>query len=243
MNRWIVYALLGLVALAGFAAAAAPARLIYELAVRPSGIEAGLVHGTVWDAEARRVRAAGLRLAEAEARLHAAPLLTGRAVMDVALIDPALRGAGRVTMSPGRTVIENATGVLGLDAVPALAAADLPPGQSARIEIDRLELGPQGRCLSAAGRVTSAALVAAGEQYGAALPALTADLACAGDAVALDFEGRGETLDLSGRVRLMADGPQWRIVGRTRDRDIIAALSLMGFSQSGPDEFIAESTP
>lgn len=242
MGRALLLAVLGLCAFVVFAAALAPARLAFDLLARPAGVEAGLVSGTVWDAQLRRVRAAGLDFADVEADLHAAPLLTGRAVADVAVADPALRGAGRVSLTAGETRIEDAVGVLALDAVPALAAADLPPGQTARIEIDRLVLDAAGACLEAQGRVTSAALVAAGEQYGADLPALNADIACAGDAVALNFTGANEALTLNGVVRLTSAGPQWRIVAETAERDMIAALSLMGFTQEG-DRFVAESAP
>jgi general secretion pathway protein N len=239
MKRWIVYALLGLVAFAGFAVALAPARLVYDAAARPAGIEAGLVSGTVWNASARRVRAGGMALHEVEARLRPVPLLTGRAVFDVSVADPALRGAGLVTLSAGGVRFEDAAGVIGLDAIPALAAADLAPGESARVEIERLVLGPQGECLEAQGQMTSAALVSAGEGYGADLPMVTAELACAGEAVALDFSGRSDTLALTGQVRFVEGGPSWRIEAQTEDRDVIAALSLMGFDQEGRG-FIAE---
>jgi general secretion pathway protein N len=239
MKRWIVYLLLGLVAFAGFAVALAPARLVFDAAARPAGIEAGLVSGTVWNASARRVRAGGVALNEVEARLRPAPLLTGRAVFDVTIADPALRGAGLVTLSAGGVRFEDTAGVIALDAIPALAAADLPPGESARVEIERLVLGPQGECLEAQGRMTSAALVSAGERYGADLPAVTADLACAGEAVALNVSGRSDMLALTGQVRFVEGGPSWRIEAETEDRDVIAALSLMGFDQDGR-RFIAE---
>jgi len=240
VNRWIAYAVLGGVAFVGFALAAAPARLVHDFAMRPAGIEAGLVTGTVWNASARRVSAGGVAVSDVEARLQAAPLLTGRAVFDVTVRDPALRGTGRVVLTPGAVRLEDADGVFALEAVPALAAADLPPGESARVEIDRLVLDPQGRCLEAQGRLTSAALVSAGQRYGAELPVLTADLRCADDAVALDFSGRSDTLALTGRVRLLNTGPHWRIEAETSERDVIAALSLMGFDQEG-DRFVAES--
>jgi general secretion pathway protein N len=239
MKRWIVYLLLGLVAFAGFAVALAPARLVFDAAARPAGIEAGLVSGTVWNASARRVRAGGVALNEVEARLRPAPLLTGRAVFDVTIADPALRGAGLVTLSAGGVRFEDTAGVIALDAIPALAAADLPPGESARVEIERLVLGPQGECLEAQGRMTSAALVSAGERYGADIPAVTADLACAGEAVALNVSGRSDMLALTGQVRFVEGGPSWRIEAETEDRDVIAALSLMGFDQDGR-RFIAE---
>jgi hypothetical protein len=233
MKRWIVYLLLGLVAFAGFAVALAPARLVFDAAARPAGIEAGLVSGTVWNASARRVRAGGVTLNEVEARLRPAPLLNGRAVFDVTIADPALRGGGLVTLSAGGVRFEDAAGVIALDAIPALAAADLAPGETARVEIERLVLGPQGACLEAQGRMTSAALVSVGEGYGADLPMVTAGLACAGDAVALNLSGRSDTLALTGQVRFVEGGPSWRIAVETEDRDVIAALSLMGFDQDG----------
>ncbi|MGX6646600.1 type II secretion system protein N [Maricaulaceae bacterium MS644] len=239
MTRWILYALLGLAAFIGFAVAGAPARLVYDVAARPAGIEAGMVTGTVWNASARRVRAGGLALSHVEARLRPAPLLTGRAVFDVSVADPALRGAGRVTLSGGGARFEDAAGVVALDAISALAAADLPAGESARVEIERLVLDGAGACLEAEGRVTSAALVSVGERYGAQLPMLTGDLTCDGETVALLVSGRSDALVLSGRVRLPTAGPRWRIEARTAERDIIAALSLMGFDQQG-EGFIAE---
>lgn len=239
MRRWIIYALLGLVAFTGFAVALAPARLVYDAAARPAGIEAGLVTGTVWNASARRVRAGGVALNEVEARLRPGPLLTGRAVFDVTIADPALRGAGLVTLSAGGVRFEDASGVIALGAIPALTAADLPPGESARVEIERLVLDPQGACLEAQGRMTSAALASAGEDYGADLPVVTADLVCAGEAVALNVSGRSDTLALTGRVRFVEGGPRWRLEAETDDRDVIAALSLMGFDQEGR-RFIAE---
>ncbi|MFP4520342.1 MAG: type II secretion system protein N [Oceanicaulis sp.] len=243
MTRWIVYAAAGLIAFLAFAAASLPARVVFDIAARPAGAQAGLVTGPVWNASLRRVEAAGFEAAAMQARLNALPLLSGRAVIDWTLADPAMRGAGRAVMPMGGGVIlEAAAGVLSLDAVDALAAADLSPGQSARIEIDRLALGPDGACREARGKVTSTALAAAGERYGAALPALNAQLMCAGDAVALDFRGDTETLALSGRLRLMASEPQWRIVAEPGDRDVIAALTLMGFDQEG-DRFVAESAP
>lgn len=242
MNRWIIYALLGLAAFIGFAVAGAPARLVYDIAARPAGIEAGMVTGTVWNASARRVRAGGVALHHVEARLRPAPLLTGRAVFDVVVTDPALRGDGRVALSARGVTFEDMAGALALETIPALAAADLPAGESARLQIDRLVLDAGGACLEAQGRVTSAALVSAGEQYGADLPVLLADLTCAGEDVALDFSGRNESLALSGRVRLLPAGPRWRIEALTDERDIIAALSLMGFDQDG-DRFIAEGGP
>lgn len=241
-RRILPLAGLGLAAFIGFSLALTPARLAFDLAGRPAGVEAGLVTGTVWDADLRRVRAGGMAIEAIEAKLAPLPLLTGRAVIDFTVADSALRGSGRLIVKPDERVLEAASGVLGLDSAPALSAADLPAGQSARIEIERLVLSPSGACREARGRVTSAALVAAGRRYDAELPALNAALACAGDAVALNFSGAAQALELSGQIRLSPTGPQWRIMAETADRDMIAALSLMGFSQEG-DRFIAESAP
>ena len=242
MTRWIWLAGVALVAFLGFALALAPARLAFDLAARPAGVEAGLVTGTLWDGSARRVRAGGVRLSEVNAGLRPGSVLSGALVFDVEILDPGLRGAGAVALRPDGAMVEEAIAVMRLDAVPALAAADLPSGETARIEIERLAVDGRGRCREAEGRVTSAALATAGERYGAALPLLNARLACAGESVALNFEGRNDTLDLTGQVRFTQAGPDWRMEARSADRDVIAALSFLGFDQQG-DVFIAENRP
>ncbi|XBQ16678.1 MAG: type II secretion system protein N [Oceanicaulis sp.] len=240
MTRWPWLLGVGLIAFVIAAVATAPARLAFDLAARPSGVEAGLVTGTIWDASLRRISAGGARIEAARAEMRPAALLGGRAVWDVTISDPDLRGAGRLILAPSGVVIENADGVLRLDQIPALAAASLPAGETARMVIDRLALDDQGGCIDAQGRITTAALVSAGERFGAGLPLLNADLTCLGGALGMTLSAENETLILTGTARLVSGKPDWRLEARTTDREVIAALGLLGFEQQG-EVYVADT--
>ena len=210
-----------------------PARLVFDLALRPAGIQAGLVHGSVLDAGARRLTVGGASLAAADARLRPLSLLSGRASFDVELSDPDLRGAGRVSFSAGGVQIEAAEAVVRLDRIPALAAAGAPAGETARIEIDRIVLDRAGACTLAEGRVTSSALVAAGEPFGVALPPVAGRLFCQAGAPALELSASNEALTLTGLARLERSGPDWRIEAQSERGDVAGALSRLGFRPEG----------
>lgn len=70
---------------------------------------------------------------------------------------------------------------------------------------------------------------------------LTGAFLCAGDRIAVQIDGANERLSLTGRVRLEPAGPVWRIEARSQDREVVAALSLLGFEQDGPDVFLLDS--
>ncbi len=224
--------LLGLICFSGFVIASAPARLAFDLALRPAGVEAGLVQGLVWDARLARVRAGNQTIASARAELDPLSLAALNARFDVTLSDPELRADGFAVLHPGGVRIEDASGVVRLSRVlPALAA--FAPEESARFEIARLALDDQGRCLSAEGRVSSTALIALGERYGAAMPALGGELLCAGESVGLQLSGASEGLSIDGRIRFGVGGPEGRIEARATESAIVAALSFAGFDQVG----------
>lgn len=231
---------LGLVVFAALAVAALPARVVFDIAAQPSGARAGLVQGTVWDAQILRLGAGGLPIAEIRAALRPASLLGAAARFDVTVRDPGLRGGGQVVLTGGGAAIEAADAVIALSRFPL--AASLPPGQSARVEIDRIAVDRQGRCLEAQGRVTTAALAAAGESFGTALPVLNGNFFCADDLLALQLDGESDRLALSGRLRFEPAGPAWRIEARTADREVVAALSLLGFVQEATGMFVLDST-
>lgn len=239
MRRAAPLLTVGLIGFAILAIAALPARMIFDMAAAPSGARAGLVQGTVWDAQVLRLNVGGAPIAQIRAALRPASLLGGAARFEVAVRDDSLRGEGEVILSPGGAAIEAATGVIGLSRF-ALAAG-LPPGQSARVEIDRIAVDRQGRCLEAQGRVTTAALVAAGDSFDAVLPMLSGAFFCAGDQLAVQLDGATEALSLSGRLRFEPAAPAWRIEARTADRDVVAALSVLGFVQEGAGLFVLDS--
>jgi len=239
MRRPILLIVLGVVLFAAFACAALPARLIFDAAAGPAGLQAGLVQGTVWDATILRLSAGGPPVAETRARLRPGGLLSGAARFDVTVRDATLRGDGVVTLRSGGATLEGATGVMALSRLQLSFA--VPPGQSVLADITRIAVDRDGNCLEAVGTLRTAALAAAGESFGAELPMLTGELLCAGDRIAIQIDGANDRLSLSGRIRLEPAGPVWRIEARSQDRDVVAALSLLGFEQDGPDVFLLDS--
>ena len=239
MTRAAAYLILAVVLFLGFAFAALPARLVFDAAANASGVRAGLVQGSVWDAWILRLSAGGPPIAETRAALRPASLLTGAARFDVSLRDDTLRGDGVLVLQPGGAALEQARGGAALSRFPFLAA--LPPDQSVQLDINRLAVDSRGRCRQADGTVSTAALAAAGETFGAALPVLEGGFLCAGEAIAVQLDGRTDAMEVSGRIRFDPGGPAWRVTARTSDRDVVAALSLIGFVQTGPGAFELDS--
>lgn len=222
----------GVICFIGFAIAAAPARLAYDLALKPAGVEAGLVQGSVWDARLWRIRAGDQSIASARAELDPLSLTAFNARFDVTITDEGLRADGAAILAPGGVRIEETTGVVRLSRVmPQLAA--FAPDEAARFDITELSLDSQGRCQSAQGRVFTPALITLGDRYGAALPMLEGDLFCAGDAVGLQLTGASDSLSVDGRLRFISGGLEGRIEARSTELAVAAALSFAGFDQIG----------
>ncbi|MCP2679295.1 type II secretion system protein N [Maricaulaceae bacterium NA33B04] len=230
MMRIIPPLLFGLILFVGFLIAAMPARLIFDLALKPAGVEAGLVQGRVWDAQLLRIRSGQLSIDEARASLEPSSLLRFSPRFDVTLSDPALRGEGVVTLSGGGVRIEDARGVVRLDQVmPELAA--LGGDEVIQLSLEALALDASGRCEAASGQATTAALIGLGERYGSNLPVLRFDLICAGDRIGADVSGLSDAVEVEGRLQFTERGPEGRIEAQTSVTNVIAALSFMGFEQ------------
>jgi len=239
VTRPVLLSAAGVAAFLVFAVASMPARVVFDAVAGPAGVSAGLVQGTVWDARLLRLSAGGAPVAELDARLRPAGLLSGAARFDVTVRDPGVRGSGVLALSPGAAAVESGSGVIALSRLPSPIPA--PPGASVQVEIDRLAVDGQGRCVEAEGRVTSAALTEAGEGLGVALPLVSGAFLCAGEHVGLQLEGASQAVVLSGLIRFEPAGPVWRIEARSDDRDVVAALSLSGFVQDGPNVFVLDS--
>ncbi len=221
---------IGLILFVGFLIAAMPARLIFDLALKPAGVEAGLVQGRVWDAQLLRIQSGRLSIGEARASLAPASLMTLSPRFDVTLSDPALRGDGIVTFGAGGARVEDARGVVRLDQVmPELAA--LGGDEVIQLSVDTLALDADGRCEAASGQATTAALIGLGERYEINLPILRFDLLCAGDRVGAAVSGQSDAVEISGRLQFTGQGPEGRIEAQTSVTNVIAALSFMGFEQ------------
>ena len=222
--------LFGVTCFVGFAIAVTPARVVYDAALRPAGVEVGLVQGSVWSAQALRLRTGDQHIARADAALDPASLLSFNARFAVTLSDPGLRASGDAILHAGGARIEDVSGVMRLYRVlPELAA--FAPEESVSFEISTLAFDAEGRCDVAEGRVASAALVTLGERYGAAMPLLEGDLFCAGDQLGLQISGASDSLSFDGRLRFAAGGLEGQIEARTTELPLIAALSFAGFDQ------------
>jgi hypothetical protein len=230
MKRLLLPLVFGLVCFLGFLIAATPARLVYDLALRPAGIEAGLVHGRIWDARVSRIRLGDLTIANARAQLEPASLLTGGARFNFSLADPALRAEGVAVLRAGGARLQDVSGVIRLDQImPELAI--VAPDEVLQFDVETLALDGDGRCEAASGQALTPALIALGERYGVDLPVLRFDLLCAGDWVGADLSGASEAVSVSGRLRFGEQGLEGRIEARSTVNNVIAALSFAGFDQ------------
>ena len=156
------------------------------------------------------------------------------------IIDPTVRGSGQVRASAGGIEILDAEAVIALERFGFASA--LPPGQSAQVSITTLSFDGQGRCENAEGRVTSAALISLGDGLGISLPLMEGELFCANEQLGLELQGQNESLALEGRLRFSQSAMDWTVSAQTVDAQVIQALSLLGFEQTSPGNFILDST-
>ncbi len=210
-----------------------PARAAFDLAARPAGVGAELVHGPVWNAELHGVSAAGVRLERVQADLRAWPLLTGTARLDVSARGDGVAAYGLVDARRGRLALIDAAGTARFDRLPGGAGLPAGAAETVSFEIDRVVFDRQDGCVEAEGRVRSAVLVAIGEAYDVALPALAGTLACAGTSLAVHYDGESAALSVTGRLRLGADGWALDATARAGERRVEPVLIALGFEEAG----------
>lgn len=209
-----------------------PARLLSDTLLRPAGIEADLVTGPVWNARLYRVNAAGQRFAEGRLALSFWPLLTGSARMDIALEDESVSARGTLSARPGRVALTGWSLAAEAHRLPGLNA--LPVPQTVRVygEIDEV-IFEDGSCTAAAGTASTPLLARLGQRYELVLPQVEATLGCAGEAVAIAYEGLSPALALTGSVRLDAAGYRWTGEAQSGEPGVIAVLIALGFEETG----------
>lgn len=237
MKRMIPLLSLAVIAFAVFAVASLPALAVFNMA--GNGARAALIQGSVWDAGFWRVQIGNTYIAQGRAQMRAGALLSGKAAFDVTIADPSLRGDGVAILSLGGMSLEDADITVGLSRF-ALASG-LPPGQTARIEVEDIRFDGEGRCVEARGEVSSAALMSAGESFDVALPMISGTFLCSGDQLALQLEGSNSQISLDGQIVFASSGARWRVEARASEREIVTALSILGFEQDGQDVFVLDS--
>lgn len=231
MNRALLLAA-GLAVFLAALIAFLPARLISDSVLRPAGIEADLVTGPVWDARLYRVDAAGQPFSEGRLRLAFWPLLTGSARLEVALEDESARARGTLTARPGRLALTGWTFAAEARRLPGIDALPVPRTVRVYGEIDALVF-EDGTCAAAAGTLSSPLLVRIGQRHDVELPEVEATLGCAGEAVAIAYEGASPAIALTGTVRLDASGYRWTSQARSEEPGVIAVLIALGFEETG----------
>ncbi|PWE17108.1 hypothetical protein DDZ18_10440 [Marinicauda salina] len=230
--RPLALALAGLGVFVAALVAFLPARALYAAALRPAGVEADHVTGPVWNARAYRVRFAGQPFAEADLALAFLPLLTGAARLEAELRDESALGRGTLVARPGALTLTDASLAAEIRRLPGLAELPAPQTERVYAEIERLTFR-DGRCEGASGTISTQLLARLGGRYDVALPEITGAFGCAGEAVAVTFEGASAALDLTGSVRLDADGYRWTAEAGTEEPGVIAVLIALGFEETG----------
>lgn len=209
-----------------------PARLVSDAALRPVGIEADLVTGPVWNGRLYRVNVTGQRFAEGRLALAFWPLLTGSARLDIALEDESASARGTLTARPGRLALTGWALAAEARRVPGVNALPVPQPVRVYGEIDAL-IFENGACMAAAGTLTTPLLARLGQRYQLELPQVEATLGCAGEAVALSYEGISPVLSMTGSARLDASGYRWTSQASSGEPGVIAVLIALGFEETG----------
>lgn len=235
--RWVLIVIFVL-ALAVGLVMGAPARLAFD-ALAPSGVQAGLVQGSVWRGQALRVRRGDVEVQSVDMALKPASLLALRPTVAVRVEDPAIALTAQLQTRAETVRIEDARGVVSATLLPGLAELPIPADSVARIDGVDLELDRNGRCIEAQGAIMSPALADAGARHGVDLPLLDISLSCAGEALALTLSGQSAALTLDGVIRIEGAASSYRLVATPHDPESGPVLSLLGFRAEGA-QWIAE---
>lgn len=227
MSRWIVL-IVGASALLAGLIACAPARMVHDLWLRPNGVSAYAVEGTVWRAGLHEASVRGRPVAEVRAQTRVLPLLAGRAETRFQITDPELRLTGEASASRSGWAVRDASGVGRLPRGAGLPAA--LAGQPLRVEGLTVRYSDSG-CETASGRARTGALAAAGDRHGVALPVLEGGFACEGGDVMLRLSGRSELVGIEGWARIGARGVDWSFEAVPAGPDVAALLPALGFAE------------
>lgn len=187
------------------------------------------VFGSVWNGHAQGLAAGAHRLANADLSMRPAGLLTGRAVFDWTVEDPALRGSGQASAGFGSQRLSDVRLTLTPAAFVTLPGGLISPQDAASVIAERV-VWRDGQCVEAEGRVRSDALYALGQRLGADLPALDGVLACREGALAILMSGQADDATVSADI-LLSEGTA-RVTARveTQTPEVAAVLQANGFT-------------
>lgn len=187
------------------------------------------VFGSVWNGHVQGLAAGPRRLANADVSMRPAGLLTGRAVFDWTVEDPALRGSGQASAGFGSQRLSDVRLTLSPAAFVSLPGGLISPQDAASVIADRV-VWQDGQCAEAEGRVRSDALYALGQRLGADLPALDGVLTCREGALAILLSGDARDAVVSADILL--NGADVRVTARveTQAPEVASVLQANGFA-------------
>jgi len=194
------------------------------------GLSAPAVTGTIWSGRLDGAALGSLPIGNLELKLDPRSLLGGKARLTIALERTGLLATGRFTAEGGGVyALEESQLEVRLIELPTL----VPLSGSFTLDIERIEMGPEG-CRVARADLWTDALLRSRASLDWQGPVLEGTAECRGGILTLPLAGGDET----GRVRIemrLMPGFQYRIVIRITPEDagLRRRLPLLGFVSEG----------
>lgn len=226
--RWPLLAIAALPVFFAALIATMPARLVHDAWLRPNGIEAYAVTGTVWRADLYETVLAGRRIARIQGGLHPVALLSGRAQARLRVSDAAVQLDMIVSRSGEGWSVDSASGAIAVQPAAGTGLAALTDGAPLHIDGMSARFSAAG-CETADGQARTLALAIAGDRLGLDLPVLTGGFDCIGQGLILRLTGRSEMVSLEGWMRFAPAGADWSLEAVANTGEAGPALAAVGF--------------
>ncbi len=230
MRRLFAFLLLGALVFVLAGLALLPMRVVLAAArLDRAGLSAGHVTGSVWGAKLSEARFRGAALGTLRLGLAPAALLTGSVQLQFST-----QGAGEAS-GVGRLLLR-APGLAQVNATVPLSGFSTPIPLRGSLRFVGVSFRfAKGRCVGAAGRISTDALSASAASLGWQGPDLEGPVTCVGNAAIANLVGEREGVQVQARLALDAGG-MLKLDSSAAGLDAAgqAALGAAGFVQ-GPD--------
>lgn len=203
MNRIALVVLVALVFI-GAIVARLPLSLVTERAALP--VELGRVTGTLWSGSIEGIEVNDDEVGDADVSLRFFPLLTGKAVADVALSGRGIEAAGEVSFNGTTIVAKDAAGVFDLARFGMVDAFGQTLRGTVETRIDRLVFSTAEGCREASLSVTTDAVSRSLGVYASEPFELSGEGRCDGDALVVPLSGKSADATIDAEVRVTPDG-------------------------------------
>ncbi|WP_169336696.1 type II secretion system protein N [Woodsholea maritima] len=232
MMRWIGLAGLALILALVALIMTLPLRWVFEVSLRPQGIQAEAVHGSIWNGQIYGFRMGQFYVDKATVRVEPMSLLGLKARFNVNLEDSATLGQGQIELGFGHVAVLNWRGASELYRLPGLAQLGVPAGESLRLSLDEVVFTGAG-CQSARGTVSTSLLSYYGHRFNVDLPLMQGQLVCHGQDLGVDTLTQSAIFDLEAQLTLAPGGYRVHAEATAHDQDVVPVLLGLGFSEAG----------